>query len=87
MPALNVYMNDYLVGVFTKTATGAHLFQYDPEWLDLAGSRPISLSLPLRHHAYKGAEVYNFFDNLLPDNPEVRRRIVTRHAAESGQPL
>ena len=47
MPALNVYMNDYLVGVFTKTATGAHLFQYDPAWLDLAGSRPISLSMPL----------------------------------------
>lgn len=87
MPALNVYMNDYLVGVFTKTSTGAHLFQYDPAWLALSGSRPISLSMPLRHQAYKGAEVYNFFDNLLPDNPEVRRRIVTRHVAESGQPF
>ncbi|TDB60709.1 type II toxin-antitoxin system HipA family toxin [Photorhabdus khanii] len=87
MAALDVYMNGYRVGVFTKTNTGAHHFKYDVAWLKLPGSRPISLSMPLRHQAYQGDEVYNFFDNLLPDNPEVRRRIVARYNAESTQPF
>ncbi len=34
-----------------------------------------------------GDEVYNFFDNLLPDSPEVRQRIVARHHATSTQPF
>lgn len=87
MAALDVYMNGYLVGQFSKTATGAHQFKYHDDWLALAGSRPISLSMPLRRQAYKGDEVYNFFDNLLPDNPEVRHRIVARHQAASSQPF
>ncbi|MCE9680466.1 type II toxin-antitoxin system HipA family toxin [Shewanella sp. AS1] len=87
MAVLDVYMNGYLIGEFTKTATGAHHFKYHEEWLNLAGSRPISLSMPLRRQAYKGDEVYNFFDNLLPDNPDVRNRIVARHQAASSQPF
>ncbi|MXR70983.1 type II toxin-antitoxin system HipA family toxin [Shewanella sp. JBTF-M18] len=87
MAVLDVYMNGYRVGEFTKTSTGAHHFKYDEGWLKLAGSRPISLSMPLRHQAYKGDEVYNFFDNLLPDNPDVRNRIVARHKAASSQPF
>ena len=87
MAVLNVYMNSYLVGALTKTGSGAHHFSYDTNWLKLPGSRPISLSMPLRHRPYQGNEVYNFFDNLLPDNPEVRRRIVARHHADSTQPF
>ncbi|OSN09657.1 serine/threonine protein kinase [Lonsdalea britannica] len=87
MAALDVYMNGYRVGVFTKTGSGAHHFSYDENWLGLSGSRPISLSMPLRHQPYKGDEVYNFFDNLLPDNSDIRRRIVARHHADSTQPF
>lgn len=87
MQALDVYMNGYRVGIFSKTNTGAHHFQYDAKWLELTGSRPISLSMPLSHLAYEGDAVYNFFDNLLPDNPDVRRRIVARHKAQSSQPF
>lgn len=85
MAILDVYMNGYLVGAFTKSATGSHLFKYEQQWLDISGSRPISLSMPLRKHEYKGDEVYNFFDNLLPDNTDVRNRIVARHNAQSTQ--
>ena len=74
MAVLDVYMNSYLVGDFTKSSTGSHQFSYSPQWLAIPGSRPISLSMPLRKQAYKGDEVYNFFDNLLPDNLEVRNR-------------
>ncbi|HGE8242776.1 TPA: type II toxin-antitoxin system HipA family toxin, partial [Aeromonas veronii] len=62
-------------------------FQYHESWLAQPGSRPISLSMPLRHQAYRGDETYNFFDNLLPDNTEVRNRVVARYQAASTQPF
>ncbi|MCL1123565.1 type II toxin-antitoxin system HipA family toxin [Shewanella surugensis] len=85
MAILDVYMNGYFIGELTKSTTGSHRFKYAQQWLDIAGSRPISLSMPLRTQIYKGDEVYNFFDNLLPDNIEVRNRIVARHNAQSTQ--
>ena len=87
MATLNVYMNGFLAGEFTKSTTGAHSFKYHSSWLERSGSRPISLSMPLVKEEYKGDEVYNFFDNLLPDNLEVRNRIVARHNALSTQPF
>lgn len=78
-------MNGYLVGEFTKSTTGSHRFKYATQWLNTSGSRPISLSMPLRKDEYKGDEVYNYFDNLLPDNIEVRHRIVGRYNAQSTQ--
>ncbi|WP_425856350.1 type II toxin-antitoxin system HipA family toxin [Aeromonas veronii] len=87
MANLAVYMNGYRVGTFTKTTSGAHQFQYHESWLAQPGSRPISLSMPLRHQAYRGDEAYNFFDNLLPDNTEVRNRVVARYQAASTQPF
>ncbi|MEZ9823304.1 type II toxin-antitoxin system HipA family toxin [Shewanella sp. 10N.286.45.A1] len=85
MAVLDVYMNGYLVGEFTKSTTGSHLFKYAKQWLNTSNSRPISLSMPLQKKEYKGDEVYNFFDNLLPDNIEVRNRIVARYHAQSTQ--
>jgi len=85
MAILDIYMNGYFVGEFTKSTTGSHHFKYAQQWLDTKGSRPISLSMPLQKQAYKGDEVYNFFDNLLPDNIDVRNRIVARHHAKSTQ--
>lgn len=87
MASLTVYMNGYRVGTFTKATNGAHQFQYDESWVKLPGSRPISLSMPLRQQRYQGDEAYNFFDNLLPDNPEVRNRVVARYQADSTQPF
>ncbi len=87
MDKLNVAMNGYLVGTLTKTATGAHTFSYSSDWLIQLGARPISLSLPLRTTPFKGDAVFNFFDNLLPDNIQVRDRVVARHGAHSNQPF
>lgn len=83
MSVLDVYMNDFLVGRFSKDGTGAHCFQYEATWLEYPSSRPISLSMPLRERPYLGDEVFNFFDNLLPDSPEIRQRILARHHADS----
>ena len=80
-------MNGYHVGVFSKSPQGTHSFAYTQQWLDNANTRPISLSIPLRTSPYMGDEVYNYFDNLLPDNNQVRERIITRHNANSTQPF
>lgn len=87
MATLHVYMNGYLVGDLIRSSTGAHQFTYNSHWLETSGARPISLSMPLRHQEYRGDEVYNFFDNLLPDNIEIRNRIVSRYQADSNQPF
>jgi serine/threonine-protein kinase HipA len=84
---LNVLMNGRWVGLLTKLPSGAIAFQYTNEWLTTPGARPVSLSLPLRHTAYEGEKVYNFFDNLLPDNELIRARIQARFQVASSQPF
>lgn len=87
MTTLDVYMNGYLVGYFVKHDDGAHSFSYSENWLKIKGARPISLSMPLSKLPYKGDVVYNYFDNLLPDNLEIRQRILRRYPANSTQPF
>ncbi|PMM89711.1 type II toxin-antitoxin system HipA family toxin, partial [Vibrio breoganii] len=84
---LTVLMNGLHVGTLSKASNGAHSFVYSETWLTQRGRRPISLSLPLRSDRFEGDEVFNFFDNLLPDNPAVRDRIVVRHQASTTQPF
>ncbi len=72
---LNVLMNGVLVGNLEKSRTGAMTFVYAKEWMETPGARPISLSLPLSFNLFSGEVVYNFFDNLLPDNLQIRSRI------------
>lgn len=80
-PPLNVFLNGRLVGVLRREATGAVDFRYARAWLDWPGTFPVSLSLPLREDRYAGAPVIAVFDNLLPDNEAIRRRIAERVGA------
>jgi len=84
---LNVLMNGMLVGKLEKAAKGGLTFVYDQQWLDTPGSRPISLSLPLVRQPFIGDVVYNFFDNLLPENPQVRARIQAKFHVATSQPF
>ncbi|GLQ80742.1 toxin HipA [Mesorhizobium huakuii] len=79
---LNVFLNGRSVGVLRRESTGAIDFQYAREWLDWRGTFPISLSLPLREDRYIGTPVTNVFDNLLPDNDAIRRRVAERVGAD-----
>lgn len=85
--ALHVLMNGRRVGQLSQWANGAMRFQYGDEWLALPRARPISLSLPLRHQAYEGAIVYNFFDNLLPERDSIRARLQARFQIPTRQPF
>jgi len=78
---LNVFINGRLCGRLEKEAGGAILFQYDRSWLDWSPAFPISLSLPLRPTPWRGEAVVAVFDNLLPDNPHVRRQVAERTGA------
>jgi len=79
---LNVFLNRRLAGRLSKEAGGAIAFQYDRSWLEWQHSFAISLSLPTREAAYTGAPVAAVFDNLLPDNDSVRRKVAERTGAE-----
>jgi len=81
---LNVYMNARLVGRLRRQASGAINFQYDPDWLSWAHALPVSLSLPLREDRYTGDPVIAVFDNLLPDDEGIRRRLAERVHAEGS---
>ncbi|WP_312058184.1 type II toxin-antitoxin system HipA family toxin [Pantoea septica] len=87
MDRLIAWMNGERVGTLTRQKNGAHLFQYEPSWLSNPLARPLSLSLPLQYPAIASVSVINFFDNLLPDNPRVRERILNRYRAKSMQPF
>lgn len=79
---LRVQMNNLPVGRLQKASSGAIDFRYDPKWLNRDRAIPVSLSLPLREDAYRGAVVTAVFDNLLPDSDAIRRRVAEKVGAE-----
>ncbi|MES9858719.1 MAG: HipA N-terminal domain-containing protein [Sedimenticola sp.] len=78
-------MNGFKVGELTRASDGALSFRYDSAWLKPDAARPLSRSMPLGTKAYH-TEAYNYFDNLLPDNPRIRERIQGRFDAATGHP-
>jgi serine/threonine-protein kinase HipA len=81
---LNVYLNGRLVGRLRRESSGAVDFQYDRAWLAWDSAIPVSLSLSLREDRYIGDPVLAVFDNLLPDNDDIRRRLAERSGAEGS---
>jgi serine/threonine-protein kinase HipA len=78
---LNVYLNGRLVGKLQRESSGAIDFTYEQSWLEWRNAFPVSVSLPLREDRYIGAPVVAVFDNLLPDNVSIRRRLAERAGA------
>jgi serine/threonine-protein kinase HipA len=69
-------MNGLRVGTWRIPARGPMELLYDPAWIDSVEGRPISLSLPFLGGApHRGNAVAAYFDNLLPDTPELRKRL------------
>lgn len=83
-PPLQVLINNRPVGRLIKQPSGAISFRYDRSWLDWQHAFAISLSLPLRETAYSGMPVTAVFENLLPDNPGVRKKVAERTGAEGA---
>jgi serine/threonine-protein kinase HipA len=79
---LNAFVNGRLVGQLRRQTSGAIDFQYDQSWLNWDHTFPISMSLPLREDRYIGDPVIAVFDNLLPDNKDIRARVAERTHAD-----
>lgn len=79
---LAILLNGVPVGVWETGKGGDRLHYYD-EWLEHPLGRPLSLSLPFLpdNAVLEGASVVAWFDNLLPDNDAIRRRLAERHKA------
>jgi serine/threonine-protein kinase HipA len=84
---LSILMNGILIGKLEKTSKNELTFIYDQQWLKIPGARPISLSMPLVEQVFTGDVVYNFFDNLLPDNAQIRARIQAKFRIATNQPF
>lgn len=84
---LHILMNGIEVGILEKSQKGVLQLTYHQDWLERPGARPLSLSLPLIGQSYTGDIVYNFFDNLLPDNQQIRARIQARFQIPTNQPF
>jgi serine/threonine-protein kinase HipA len=82
---LNVYMNGVKVGDLRKDTGGQASFQYAPDWLPTSFS--ISNSLPVREQEFRGEVVSRYFDNLLPDNEDIKKAMATKFGAESTRPF
>ncbi len=87
--ALDIWMNGRLVGRWERGAATDRL-TYDESWMRLPEGRPLSLSLPFaRGHAgrrtvpIRGEKVRAYFENLIPDNDRILRRMRDRYGARS----
>lgn len=79
-----IWMNGEHVGEWTTLRTGRPVFRYESAWAQSPSVRPLSLSLPITaDREVRGAAVDYYFDNLLPDSTEIRRRIRTRFQTRS----
>lgn len=78
---LDVFQNGRLVGQLKRETSGAIEFKYATDWLNWEHTFPVSLSLPLREDRYIGDPVIAVFDNLLPDNSQIRGRLAERTRA------
>jgi serine/threonine-protein kinase HipA len=75
-------MNGIPVGNWETTRQGER-FGYFDDWIADEQGRPLSLSMPFLpgNPAYQGQVVTSYFDNLLPDNDAIRRRMAQRYQA------
>lgn len=83
---LDVRINGRLAGEYRYSPAGGVGFSYDADWLAWEFAFPISRQLPLMDGVQAGAQVSAVFENLLPDNTDLRRRIAERTAARSDRP-
>lgn len=83
--ALGVWMNGIRVGTWRLPLRAPEEFEYDPAWVASKLYRPLSLSMPAPSGGgpIRGDVVSNYFDNLLPDNDTIRRRIQVRFHTKS----
>jgi len=62
----SVHYNGIHAGTLSEIP-GGYRFTYDPDYLRAAGSRPVSVTLPLRAEAYESILLFPVFINMLSE--------------------
>ena len=83
--SLALWMNGVFVGTWSMGANQPEILTYADSWLDNDAARPLSLSLPFTpgNQPHRGDVVNSYFENLLPDNKEIRERAARRYQTGS----
>jgi HipA-like protein len=85
MGQLTVWMNGELVGHWS-VQRGTSTLTYASSWLQSDKVRSLSLSLPITgSREIRGPVVANWFDNLLPDNDRIRKRLSRRFRTKNAE--
>ena len=86
MATLAVWMNGEHVADWSTGRNGTPILRYTRAWTESTHARAISLSLPITaDREIRGPVVDHYFDNLLPDNADIRRRIRDRFHLRSQE--
>lgn len=86
MAALHLWMNGRPVGVWSTLRGGTPLLRYEASWAAAEEGRALSLSLPFTAGLeHRGEVVARYFDNLLPDSVDIRRRLGRRFRTRSTE--
>ena len=80
-------MNGAFVGTWRMRPHIGDVLQYDDSWVASEQGRPLSLSLPFTpgNQPHRGRTVRAWFENLLPDNKDIRERVARRFKASSTE--
>lgn len=80
-------MNGAFVGTWRMQPHIGDVLQYDDSWVASEQGRPLSLSLPFTpgNQPHRGRTVRAWFENLLPDNKDIRERVARRFKASSTE--
>jgi len=88
--ALDLWMNGLYVGRWQRGRAGNDRLLYDDSWVTATEGRPLSLSLPFAAGkdgsegiALSSPAVAAYFENLIPDNDRILRRLRDRYRAVS----
>ena len=79
-------MNGLHVATWSMSAA-VHRLQYDFDWVDSPDGRALSLSLAFvpGNLPHRGEVVENYFDNLLPDSADIRKRLQTKFGCRTAE--
>jgi HipA-like protein len=72
----SVFYNGVTAGLLEKVRGGGYRFTYDQAYLSAQGSRPISITLPLKKDSYESNTLFPVFVNMLSEG--VNKRIQCR---------
>jgi serine/threonine-protein kinase HipA len=84
---LLVLANGEALGRLERMTNASLRFRYEESWVASHPNLPISRQLPVQEKAYSGGAVEAYFENLLPDNEEIRGKIAATFGMTEVSPF